>query len=111
MARAASISVAEISKAAKSSVDKALVARKAIIPTIPTHRLGFVPPHHWFGFIIADKQFEKMTFGDAQRLAVEVHSGISASVAGVKGAKPGFVMGDGHLTIGFAPPVEVIFEA
>ena len=111
MVRAGSLSVAEISKAAKSTVDKALTARKATFPTVPAHRLGFIPPHHWFGFILSDKQFEKMTLGEAHQLAVEVHGGIAASVAGAKGGKPGFVLGDGHLTIGFAPPIEVIFEA
>ena len=110
MVRAVSLSVGEISKAAKSSVDKALAGQKAF-PKLPDHRLGFVPPHYWFGFVMDGAQIDKLTFGDAQRLAQEVHGGVAASVPGVKGGKPGVVLGDGHLTIGFAPPIEVnLFE-
>jgi hypothetical protein len=112
MARAVSLSVGEISKAAKSSVDKALGSRQAAFPKIPDHRLGFVPPHHWFGFVLSNVPLDKFSLGDAEKLATEVHHGIAASVAGVKGGKPGLVVGGGHITIGFAPPIEIdILEA
>ena len=109
MARAVSLSVGEISKAAKSSVDKALGARQAAFPKIPDHRLGFVPPHHWFGFVLSNTNIEKLSLGEAEKLATEVHHGIAASVPGVKGGKPGLILGDGDITIGFAPPIEVDF--
>jgi hypothetical protein len=82
MSRPVAISVGEISKAAKATVEKALSGHKAAFPVIPPHRIGFVP-------------------------ATEVHVGIAGSVASVQGGKPGVICGDGNLTIGFAPPTEI----
>jgi hypothetical protein len=107
MSRPVSISVGEISKAARTSVEKALTGHKATFPVIPDHRIGFVPPYWWYGFVIYDAQLDKLGLGEAQKLATEVHHGIAGSVASVKGGKPGVLLGDGNLTIGFAPPIEI----
>src|ERR1700710_933136 len=112
MSRPVSLSIGEISKAARASVEKALSAHKASFPTIPEHRMGYFPRCHWVGFVISNGKKDHLTLGEAQKLATEVHGGIAGSVSGTKGGKPGFVVGDGNLTIGFAPPIEVdIFEA
>jgi hypothetical protein len=107
MARPVSLSVKQISAAAKGSVEKALEKHKAAFPTRPDYRIGFVPPIYWWGFVIYNPLIDKVALGDAQRLATEVHDGIAGSVAAIKGGKPGVVLGDGNLTIGFAPPIEV----
>jgi hypothetical protein len=112
MAEPVSLSVGKISAAAKTSVEKALAQHKTAFPTLPHYRLGYVPPRWWFGFVIYNQNVDKVTFGDAQRLATEVHGGIAAAVPGVKGGKPGVSFGDGYLTIGFAPPIDVnVLEA
>lgn len=111
MARPVSLSVKQISAAAKGSVAKALEQHSAAFPANPDFRIGFVPPHWWFGFVIFNPLIDKTTFGDAQKIAAEVHGGIAGSVASVRGGKPGVVLADGNLTIGFAPPIEVnVFE-
>ena len=111
MARPVSLSVKHISAAAKGSVAKALEQHRAAFPTNPDFRIGFVPPHWWFGFVIYNPVIDKIGLADAAKLASEVHGGIAGSVASVKGGKPGVVLGDGNLTIGFAPPIEVnVFE-
>src|SRR2546430_1559398 len=107
MSRAVSISVGEITKTAKATVEKALAGHKASFPVNPTHRIGFIPPYWWYGFVIYDANLDKLGLGDAQKLATEVHHGIASSFASVKGGKPGVILGDGNLTIGFAPPVEI----
>ena len=107
MSRPVSISVGEISKAAKATVEKALAGHKAAFPTVPPHRIGFVPPYWWYGFVIFDAQLEKVGLADAQKLATEIHLGIAATQATVKGGRPGVLLGDGNLTIGFAPPIEI----
>jgi hypothetical protein len=107
-----SLSVGKISAAAKISVEKALAQHKASFPTVPHYRMGYLPPHWWFGFVIYNQNVDRITFGDAQKLATEVHGGIAAAVPGVKGGKPGFSFGDGYLTMGFAPPIDVnVYEA
>jgi hypothetical protein len=107
MSKPVSISVGEISKVAKANVEKALAGHRATFPVVPNHRIGFVPPYWWYGFVIYDAQLDKLGLGDAQKLATEVHLGISGSFASVKGGKPGVLLGDGNLTIGFAPPIEI----
>jgi hypothetical protein len=107
MAEPVSLSVGKISAAAKTSVERALAQHKASFPTIPHYRLGYFPPHWWFGFVIYNQNIDKVTFGDAQKLAAEVHGGIAAAVPGVKGSQPGVALSDGFLTIGFAPPIDV----
>jgi hypothetical protein len=106
MAKPVSISVKEISAAAKGTVAKALEQHKAAFPK-PDYRLGFVPPHWWVGFVIYDTHNGELTLGNAEKLATDVHRGIAASVSSVKGGKPGVMLGDGNLTIGFVPPIEI----
>jgi hypothetical protein len=107
MSKPVAISVGEISKAARASVEKALAGHKATFPTVPGHRIGFVPPYWWYGFVIYDAQIDKLGLAEAQKLATEVQLGIAGSVASVKGGRPGVILGDGNLTIGFAPPTEI----
>ena len=110
MSKPVAISVGEISKAARATVEKALGGHKAAFPVIPPHRIGFVPPW-WCGFVIYDAQVDKLGLAEAQKLATEVQTGIAGSVAAVKGGRPGVLLGDGNLTIGFAPPPDVnLFE-
>jgi hypothetical protein len=90
MSRPVSISVGEISKAARASVEKALTGHKAAFPVIPDHRIGFVPPYWWYGFVIYDAQLDKLGLGEAQKLATEVHHGIAGSVASSKVASPAY---------------------
>ena len=112
MAEPVSLSVGKISEAAKASVERALAQHTASFPKIPPYRLGYFPPRWWFGFVIYNQNIDKVTFGDMQKLAATVHSDIAGKVPGVKGGKPGASFGDGYLTIGFAPPIDVnIFEA
>jgi len=57
--------------------------------------------------VIYDAQIDKLGLGEAQKLATEVQVGIAGSVASVKTGRPGVLLGDGNLTIGFAPPPEI----
>ena len=106
-----SISVGEVSKAAKVTVEKVLARHKAAFPTIPEHRIGFFPPHYWFGFVIFNPQVEKVPFGELVNVAVEVKRGIADSVNSAGAGRPGVMLNDGILTIGFAPPIDAnLFE-
>jgi hypothetical protein len=107
MARPASISIGQVSKAAKTSVEKALADHHAAFPSLPEHRIGFIPPHWWFGFVIYNPKVDKLNFDEAQKLATQVHGGIAGAVPNLKAGKPGVVLGDGNLTIGFAPPNDI----
>ena len=107
MAKPVSISARELTAAAKVSVAKALDQHKAAFPGKPDIRIGFVPPHWWFGFVLDNAQVEKLTFGSANKLAVEVHHGIAGSMPSLKAGKPGAILGHGHTTIGFLPPIEI----
>src|SRR5258708_2438854 len=75
-----SLSVGKISAAAKTSVEEALAQHRPAPPTLPHYRLGYVPPRWWFGFVIYNQNVDRVTFGDAQKLATEVHGGIAAAV-------------------------------
>lgn len=108
MAGPQSISVKEIAHAAKGSVVKVLEQHKAKFPK-PDYILGFYPPHWWLGIVIRNPDLDHVSLGEAQKMAVDLQRGISGAVAATKGGKPGVVLGDGHLTIGFAPPEPVIF--
>ena len=106
MAKPVSISVKEISAAARGTVAKALDQHKAAFPK-PDYRLGYIPPYWWFGIVIYNPLNDNLTLGNAQKLATDVHSGIAASVSSARDGKPGVIFGDGNLTIGFAPPIEI----
>jgi len=106
MAKPISISVKEISAAAKGTVSKALKDHEAAFPR-PDYRLGYIPPYWWFGIVIYNPLDKGLTLDSAQQLATTVHGGIAASVASAKGGKPGVIFGDGGLTIGFAPSPDI----
>ena len=101
MADPTSISLKEISAAARASVAKALEQNKMMLPQ-PDH-FGYFPPWWWFGFIIRNPDFRNGTLAEAQKLAADVHQGIAASVAIAKGGKPVVIIEDGTITLGFAP--------
>jgi len=103
------ISVHKISDAARGTVAKVLEQHKAKIP-LPDSRFGFSPPHWWLGIIIRPPDLDKLSLGEAQRLASDLTKGIAGTAAGIKPGHSGVVLGDGNLTIGFAPPPEVMFE-
>jgi hypothetical protein len=100
-----SLSIAKVSDAAKASVERAVKQHEAFRVTPPI-RLGFVPPHWWFGFVLYDQNIDKITFGDARKLAQEIHKDVVGKVSDVEGGKAGAMLSDGYLTIGFVPPIE-----
>jgi hypothetical protein len=104
-----SISVGEISKAAKTTVKKVLANHKAAFPKIPDHRIGFFPPHYWFGFVMdATPEVEKAAMSELVSVAVEIKRFTADKVGAKIGAgRPGVMLNDGILTIGFAPPIDV----
>ena len=103
MAGPTSLSVRELSAAAKGSVAKVLEQHKAKFPK-PDFHFGFFPPHWWLGIVIRNPDLEHLTLGEANKMARELTQGIAGSVAATKGGKPGAFLDNGHLTIGFAPP-------
>lgn len=110
MAKPVSLSVKQISAAAKDSVSKALQDHKAAFPN-PDFRVGFIPPHCWFGFVVYNPLVDKLNAGDAQKLATDVHGSIAGSMSAVRGGIPGVILGGGHIICGFLPPPDVnVFE-
>jgi len=109
MAGPQSISVHKLSEAARGTVAKVLDQHKARIP-VADYRLGFFPPHWWLGIILRAQDLDKVSLGEAQRLASDLTKGIGGAGTGIKPGHSGVVLGDGNLTIGFAPPPEVFFE-
>lgn len=106
MNKPVSLSVRELSAAAKGTVAKALEQNsKAFVK--PNYHFGFFPPRYWFGFILYNWDHQKVSLADTHKLATDVHHGIAASVPALKGAKPGAILIDGNLTIGFVPPIEI----
>jgi hypothetical protein len=107
MDKPVSISVAEISKAAKTTVGKVLAEHKGTFPAVP-QRIGFFPPHYWFGFVMAaTPELEKAALGELQSVAVQIKRA-TADLANSAGAgRPGVLLNDGLVTIGFAPPIDV----
>jgi hypothetical protein len=103
MPRAVSISTKQITSAATKSVAKVLVQNnlKPLKPII----IGFIPPWWWCGFIIRNP--DVFTLQAADKLAVDVHSSIAASVSGAKRGVPGALTAGGFTTIGFAPPIDI----
>ena len=100
---AGSISARQISAAAKASAAKALQAH---IAKPPKFDIGFCPPPWWWVGIII-KPTDGLTLGDAEKLSASLHRSIAADVPAIKGGKPGAVLIDGNLTIGFVPPKEI----
>ena len=110
MASPASLSVKDISAAAKSSVDKAIVKHKAAFPT-PNYTIGYVPPYWWLGIVLENAD-NKVTLAQAQALATDVHSGLTSSVAAARGADAGIIFVGGHIICGYypEPPISVLQE-
>jgi hypothetical protein len=106
MPRPVSISIKQVSTAAKGTVAKVLEQHKTRFPK-PDYHFGYFPPHWWLGVIIYKPDVAQITLSEAQRLATDVHAGMTSAVSAVKGGKPGVIVGDGTLTIGFAPPTEI----
>jgi hypothetical protein len=107
MASPKSISVKSFSATAKTSVAKALAARQGAFPK-PNYRIGFAPPW-WLGIII-DNPLDKVTLGDAQGLATDIHTGVGPAVedlVSTTGGEPGCVFGGGHIICGFILPPEL----
>ncbi len=104
MAGPASISVKQLTTAAKASVDKALKQHQAF--AAPGRIIGFVPPYWWLGIVIRNPD-SKLTLAEAQELASEVQSGVGSSIAQVRNAPAGIIFVGGHVTVGFAPPPDV----
>jgi hypothetical protein len=108
MAEPRSLSVREVSAAAKSTVAKVLEQHHASFQR-PNYHFGFFPPPWWFGIIVINPDLGKVTFKEAEKLAVDLSHGIAGAIPATKGGKPGVILNDGHLTIGFAPPKEINF--
>ena len=112
MAAPTSLSVKEISAAAKGSVAKVLDQHKAKFPK-PDYTFGFFPPRWWCGIVIRNPDLDHVTLGEANKMATDLSRAIGGSVAAAKGGKSGAFLEDGgHLTIGFAPPepIQTIVE-
>src|SRR3954452_9260480 len=109
MDKPVSISVGAISKAAKATVERVLADHKATFPKIPDHRIGFFPPHYWFGFIMkATPETEKAAMSELMSVAVQIKRFTADQAgAGIAAGRPGVMLNDGLLTIGFAPPIDV----
>ena len=100
---AGSISARQITAAAKASAAKALEAQ---IPKLPKYDIGFCPPPWWWiGIIIRNPG--SLTLGEAEKMSASLHRNIAAAVPAIKGGKPGSVLIDGNLTIGFVPPIDI----
>jgi hypothetical protein len=108
MAGPVSISVKQVSAAAKSTVAKVLEQHKTTFPK-PDYVLGFYPPHWWLGIVIRNPDLDHVSLGEAQKVAVDLQRRVGSAVAATKGGKPGVVLAGGYLTIGFAPPEPIIF--
>jgi hypothetical protein len=106
MAKPVSISVKQISAAAKGSVAKALERRSTVLPK-PNYRIGFIPPYWWLGVIIDPQGPVELSLAKGEELAKEVHGGIADAVSAVRGGIPGVISSGGHIICGFLPPPEV----
>jgi hypothetical protein len=113
MAKPKSLSIGQISHAAKASVDKLREHHAKLLPPDPVIRIGFVPPRWWYGFVIFDPiTMDNTSLADVRKLAGSVHEDIARAVPDVRGGKAGISFDDDLLTIGFAPPPDVnVFEA
>jgi hypothetical protein len=107
MAKPVSISVREISAAAKGSVSRALEKHNAAFPVKPGGPIGYFPRPWIFGFILDQDLLEKTALGNAQLLASDVHADIARSMSSVQAGKPGVVIGGGHIICGFFPAAEI----
>jgi hypothetical protein len=105
MAGADSISAKQISAAARTSAAKLVEQHKPQIGGAKFD-IGFCPPPWWWIGIIIRKP-PLISLADADKMAHELQRAIGDAVPSVKGAKPGAVLLDGNLTIGFVAPKEL----
>jgi len=109
MADPVSISVKQLTTAAKGSVAKALDQNKAKFAN-PDFIFGFLPPPWILGIVIRNVD-ENVTLADAEKLATDVQAAVSDSVPTLSGVgKAGIIFVGGHVTIGFAPPPETVIQ-
>jgi len=116
MAGPTSLSVRELSAAAKGSVAKVLEQHKAKFPK-PDFHFGFFPPHWWLGIVIRNpdrKEIPQKTLIEAAQLAAFYSQGNKQPKAAVnytlkkyvnkpKGSAPGLVRLASFKTILVAP--------
>jgi hypothetical protein len=100
---AGSISAKQITAAAKDSAAKVLQAH---LREHPKFDIGFSPPPWWWIGVIIQHRAD-LTLGEAQKISTELHHAVASEVPSIKGGKPGAVLIDGHLTVGFVPPIDV----
>lgn len=107
MADPKSLSVREISAATKNAVARVVDQNRGKLLK-PPYIFGFFPPW-WCGFVIRNVD-DKLSFAETQRIAADVHKNIASTLPGAKGGKPGALIQEGLITVGFAPPIEVILK-
>ena len=104
MAAPKSISARQVSAAAKRTVAKVLKQHGVGVQSA-NMVLGFVrPPWWWIGLVLRKSELDAAT---AKQVARDVQGGIVAALPAVRGGKPGAVIKDGVITLGFAPPKEI----
>ena len=104
MADARSISFKQVTAVAKSTVAKVAAQHKAL--ERQNIILGFVrPPWWWIGLIL--REAELQSIAEAEKIAGSLHEGIAATVPAFKTAKPGAIIQDGMITVGFIAPQEI----
>jgi hypothetical protein len=109
MADPRSISPKDITAVAKSTVAKVLERHQGNFPK-PNYRFGFFPPW-WIGIVLTNPNLGKVNLAEAGKLAADLGQGVGSAVSALKGGgKPGVLLGDGHLTIGYAPPIDFLVE-
>lgn len=109
MAKAVSISVRDVTKVAKSTVKKVLANHKTVFPKAPDVRVGFFPPHYWFGFVMTPTaEIQQAPLKELMEVAVEIKRFTADQVtsSNLGAGRPGVMLNDGLITVGFAPPLE-----
>jgi hypothetical protein len=100
-----SISLNDLTAVVKGSVAQALERNQAILP--PNHIFGFIPPYWWLGIVVRNAD-GKLTLTAVEQVATDVHKAVSKSVPALQSVPTGIIFVGGHVTIGFAPPPDVI---
>ncbi|MBR0754903.1 hypothetical protein JQ604_22195 [Bradyrhizobium jicamae] len=108
MDKAVSISVRDVTKAAQATVKKVLADHKKTFPKKPDFRVGFFPPHYWFGFVMEPTpEVLQAPLSELTSVAVEIKRFTADKVGDAAGGRPGVMLNDGLITVGFAPPIDV----
>jgi hypothetical protein len=104
MADAKTISLKQVTAAAKSTAAKVAAQHKGL--QRQNIILGFVrPPWWWIGLIL--REAELGSIAEAEKLATSLHGGIAASSPALASAKPSALIQDGMVTVGFIAPREI----